>query len=232
MRLLALSLLLATVALASPAPNPIPRPDVPADAPAGESKNQVQNGIMRLPMRRRAPTHVLTTMPALVAAKTHSTATPTSTFTPQPLNVTAMFKNVAYGVKGLFPCHYITLPSPIPAQPQTDVERGADTRPTTVWIGTPEQSVVLDFDTGSSETWVDPPCTGWEGLQEYEDLCRTMGLYIPEQSDTSEDINATCKPRWITYGSGAVDIRYYKDTVSFTGEFLRALMSCEERRRC
>jgi len=127
------------------------------------------------------------------------------------------------------PLYYSAISYPLP---QTDVERGADTRPTTVWIGTPEQSVVLDFDTGSSETWVDPPCTGWEGLQEYEDLCRTMGLYIPEQSDTSEDINATCKPRWITYGSGAVDIRYYKDTVSFTGEFLRALMSCEERRRC
>ena len=55
--------------------------------------------------------------------------------------------------------------------------------------------MALDFDTGSSETWVDPPCTSWEGLDAYEDLCRQMGIYVPQQSDTAIDVNGTCPAR-------------------------------------
>ena len=89
-----------------------------------------------------------------------------------------------------------------------------------VWFGTPEQSVVLDFDTGSSETWVDPPCTTLEGEPVFEEICRKFGTYLPEQSENGFAINDTsCPPRWITYGSGAVYVSYYKDTIRITGEF-------------
>jgi len=56
-----------------------------------------------------------------------------------------------------------------------------------------------------------------EGLPEYETLCRELGVYLPEQSDSAIDVNGTCKPRWITYGSGAVYVRYFRDTVNFLG---------------
>jgi len=87
-----------------------------------------------------------------------------------------------------------------------------------VWIGLPEQAVTVDFDTGSSESWVDPPCTPMEGAGAYEDLCRTMGVYIPQQSDTSIQVNGSCPPAWISYGSGAAFVRYYRDVINFGGK--------------
>ncbi|KAK0649610.1 aspartic peptidase domain-containing protein, partial [Cercophora newfieldiana] len=199
MHLLPLLLLAGTpLALASPAARPAPAPVAVhiaprasgANAPLQNGGNGNGNGIMRLPMRRRSPMSVMTTkVPSLpndgaMRTKTHSSTS--SSPTPVAVNVTAMFKDVAYGVK--------------------------------LWIGEPQQAVTLDFDTGSSETWVDPPCTGWEGLDEYEDLCRALGIYLPQQSDTAIDINETCPPRFITYGSGAASVRYYKDVVSFVAD--------------
>ncbi|KAM7185680.1 Aspartic peptidase domain containing protein, partial [Naviculisporaceae sp. PSN 640] len=78
-------------------------------------------------------------------------------------------------------------------------------------IGTYGQEVTLDFDTGSSETWVSPPCSAWAPYPEYEDLCRLLGTYVPEQSSTA--VEADCPSSWIMYGSGSVFIKYYTDTI-------------------
>lgn len=75
----------------------------------------------------------------------------------------------------------------------------------------------MDFDTGSSEMWLDPPCTGLEDIPTWGMLCRQMGVYLPQHSETGLDNNATCPPRWITYGSGATYIQYFKDIMIMGG---------------
>jgi hypothetical protein len=86
-----------------------------------------------------------------------------------------------------------------------------------VWIGNPPQKVILDFDTGSSQTWVDPDCTGESDYTPYETMCRSLGIYIPEQSTTVT--NSSLYNDWIYYGSGYVNVKYYKDNVTFAGTF-------------
>ena len=83
-----------------------------------------------------------------------------------------------------------------------------------VLVGEPEQQVYLDFDTGSSETWVDPWCTFWDifGLPTYEKLCTENGAYLPQQSYLSEPLNTS---GLIFYGSGMVEIDYYRDNITF-----------------
>ncbi|KAK3312689.1 hypothetical protein B0H66DRAFT_643870 [Apodospora peruviana] len=148
--------------------------------------------VVRLPMRRRPPTianRMSVHTPTTNDREAARSKTSAPTTTPVALNTTAFFKDAAYGIQ--------------------------------MWIGEPPQMVTLDFDTGSSETWVDPPCSGWgsQGYPDYETLCRLLGTYIPEQSQTIINKTETCPGHWIMYGSGTVFIKYYQDTVTFTDPY-------------
>ncbi|KAK1833995.1 aspartic peptidase domain-containing protein, partial [Podospora conica] len=91
----------------------------------------------------------------------------------------------------------------------TDVAYGVK-----IWIGFPEQAVTLDFDTGSSETWVSPPCTPLSGIPIFEQECREFGQYLPMHSQTGFHVDPKlCPNSWISYGSGAVFVSYYRDTI-------------------
>jgi len=79
----------------------------------------------------------------------------------------------------------------------------------TIWygeveFGTPSQTIMELFDTGSSNLWV--PCVGCSN-------CETT-LFDPQSSTTSEDEDMTFR---ITYGTGSVSGSVYKDYVSFSG---------------
>jgi len=57
-----------------------------------------------------------------------------------------------------------------------------------------------------------------EGAGAYEGLCRSLGVYIPIGSSTGNSVNGTCAPGWISYGSGATYVTYYRDIVKFAGK--------------
>ena len=73
----------------------------------------------------------------------------------------------------------------------------------TISIGTPAQSFVIDFDTGSSDLWV--PSTGCSGL-----TCALKDKYNPAKSSTSSKKTGTFS---IEYGDGStVSGPIYTDT--------------------
>ena len=79
---------------------------------------------------------------------------------------------------------------------------------------------MLDFDTGSSETWVSPPCTPLSTVPIFEEICREFGQYLPEHSQTGFKVNPDiCPNHWISYGSGAVYVSYYRDMIRVNGRF-------------
>ncbi|KAH8882358.1 acid protease, partial [Thozetella sp. PMI_491] len=89
-----------------------------------------------------------------------------------------------------------------------------------VQIGSPPQTIQINLDTGSSETWFNPYCDGYANYEStLERMCRAFGIYLPEQSESVVDMNGTYIPRTITYGSGAVLVRYFKDDVYFSENF-------------
>ncbi|KAK4674972.1 hypothetical protein QC764_502370 [Podospora pseudoanserina] len=171
-----------------------------ADPASGAKRSKdAENGIVRLPMRKRSPSQQQSRssrgfphaqrLPAQYTSDYYSTSTTSSAppaATLAQANLTSIFKEMAYGIK--------------------------------MWIGEPAQAVTLDFDTGSSETWVSPHCTmvGWN--PSYEKLCRSLGMYLPQQSETVISMNRTFPSKYITYGSGETHIEFYKDAISFNGE--------------
>ncbi|KAK3377348.1 aspartic peptidase domain-containing protein, partial [Lasiosphaeria ovina] len=155
-------------------------------AKRGADQQQAQN-VVRLPMKRRyqnrsTPVPSASSTSNTSASSATATATTRSTPTPTP------------GPHGMNLTAMFT-----------DVAYGVE-----LWIGTPAQLVTLDFDTGSSETWIDPPCS-LMGIPAWVDLCRSQGTFVPDQSATVVDLNDTARPRWILYGTGAALVRFYED---------------------
>ncbi|KAK4195539.1 aspartic peptidase domain-containing protein [Triangularia verruculosa] len=190
------SILLCLLVSASTTAAAKPELDLVSSAPTARRSRDAENGIVRMPMRKRSPSQQKSKtshafphaqrLPAQRAAEystsTTSSAPPAATMA--TANLTGMFKEMAYGIK--------------------------------MWIGEPAQAITLDFDTGSSETWVSPHCTmvGWNPA--YEKLCRSLGMYLPQQSETVINVNKSFPSRYITYGSGETHIEFYKDTIRFS----------------
>ncbi|KAH8878607.1 acid protease, partial [Thozetella sp. PMI_491] len=76
-----------------------------------------------------------------------------------------------------------------------------------VQLGTPEQTVSVQLDSGSSELWVNPNCSNYPGL---ENWCKSQGFF---NSSTSSTFNNTGPDGSIVYGGGNVTFRYATDNV-------------------
>lgn len=81
-------------------------------------------------------------------------------------------------------------------------------------IGSNNQAVKVAIDTGSDELFVDPNCEDRDFTSSEQKECENTGTYNPSTSDSA---NATGQTSQITYGSGAVDISYYVDSIGIPG---------------
>jgi len=86
-----------------------------------------------------------------------------------------------------------------------------------VTIGTPPQPIDVQLDTGSSELWVNPNCTGSYNPT----VCNKLPRYDPTTSSTAADQNGTFE---ISYGTGNVAGEYWKDTVNLAGKYWNHIM--------
>lgn len=72
-------------------------------------------------------------------------------------------------------------------------------------VGTPGQTVSVNFDTGSPELWINPVCANAND----PGLCETFGQFT--ESSTFVDLNAT---GMILYGTGYVNFNYSYDFIT------------------
>ncbi|KAI9491491.1 aspartic peptidase domain-containing protein [Zychaea mexicana] len=76
-------------------------------------------------------------------------------------------------------------------------------------IGTPGQTFILLFDTGSSDTWVPGPnCS-------QDDGCISGRVYRSDQSRTYGTVPKNAQSFNATYGSGTASGTYFTDTINF-----------------
>ncbi|KAF3765055.1 acid protease [Cryphonectria parasitica EP155] len=81
-------------------------------------------------------------------------------------------------------------------------------------FGSNAQAVKVAIDTGSDELFVDPDCEDPDFTSDEQQECDADGTYTPSTSTTSKTTGETSQ---IVYGSGAVDIAYYIDSIGIPG---------------
>lgn len=80
-----------------------------------------------------------------------------------------------------------------------------------ITLGTPGQTVSVQFDTGSAITWVNPLCSS----SAVEELCRELGAFDKTESSTFVDLNQVAPVR---YGMGGANIEYGHDVLAIGGK--------------
>lgn len=81
-------------------------------------------------------------------------------------------------------------------------------------FGSDAQSVKVAIDTGSDELFVDPNCKDRDFTASQQKQCVAEGTYNPATSTSARSTGETSQ---IVYGSGAVDLAYYIDTIGIPG---------------